>query len=92
MKRPSRLLVRLIKKPSEAAGEAYERSSRAASGAYEQAVGFGRENPVLMTLIVLGVGVGIGVLLASSGRRSESGSYSSPIVDAVHDFSRNLFR
>ena len=79
-------------KASEAAGEAYDRTSRTASGAYDQAVGYGRENPALMTLITLGVGVGIGILLASSLRRSESGSYSSPIVDAVYDFSRNLFR
>lgn len=73
-------------------GEAYEKTSRAVSGAYDQAVSYGRENPALMTLIALGLSVGIGMLLASSLRRSSSGSYTSPIIDAVHDFASNLFR
>lgn len=78
-------------KTSEAAGEAYEKTTRAVSGAYEQAAGYGRENPALMTLIALGIGVGVGVLLASSLRRSNSGSVTTPIVDAIYDFASNLF-
>jgi ElaB/YqjD/DUF883 family membrane-anchored ribosome-binding protein len=79
-------------KTAEAAGEAYEKTSRAVGGAYDQAVGYGRENPALMTLVALGIGVGLGFLLASSLRRSNPGSITEPIVDAVHDFASGFMR
>jgi ElaB/YqjD/DUF883 family membrane-anchored ribosome-binding protein len=81
-------------KTSEAVGEAYEKTSKAVTGAYEQAVGYGRENPATMTLIAFGIGLGVGLLLASSARRPHYGyrSFAEPVVDAISGFARDYLR
>lgn len=79
-------------KTSEAVGEAYEKTSKAVTGAYDQAVGYGRENPALMTLIAFGIGVGVGILLSTSLRRSPSRSFTEPIVDAISAFASDYLR
>lgn len=79
-------------KTAEAAGEVYEKTSRAVSGAYEQVVSYGQENPALMTLVAFGLGVGVGLLLASSVRRSRSRGFTEPIVEAIQDFASDYLR
>jgi ElaB/YqjD/DUF883 family membrane-anchored ribosome-binding protein len=81
-------------KTSEAVGEAYEKTSKAVTGAYEQAVGYGRENPAMMTLIAFGIGLGVGLLLASSARRPHYGyrSFAEPVVDAISGLARDYLR
>lgn len=44
-------------------GEAYEQTRQRVSEQYEKAVDYGRDNPGLTTLLALGIGVGIGLLL-----------------------------
>lgn len=82
----------VYQKTSEAVGEAYEKTADVVSGAYEQAISYGRENPALMTLIAFGLGVGVGLLLASSVRQSRYRSLTAPIVDAISDFANDYLR
>ena len=60
-------------KASEKVGEAYRKTSRAVSGAYESGVGYVQENPAMMTLVALGIGVGIGFLLGGEPAPPPSG-------------------
>lgn len=55
-----------IKQAKQQASEAYEQTSQRVSEQYGKAVEYGHENPSLTTLIAIGVGVGL--LLASSVR------------------------
>jgi ElaB/YqjD/DUF883 family membrane-anchored ribosome-binding protein len=81
-------------KASEKVGEAYRKTSQAMSGAYESGAGYVRENPGMTTLIALGVGIGIGFLLASGVRRPHYGysRFTEPIVDAIYDMVGNYIR
>jgi ElaB/YqjD/DUF883 family membrane-anchored ribosome-binding protein len=79
-------------KTTEAVGEAYEKTSRAVTGAYEEAVSYGRENPALMTLIAFGIGMGVGLLLASSMRRPRYGRFTEPLIGAITDFTSDYLR
>ncbi len=56
----------IIDQAKQKVGEAYEQANKRMSEQYEKAVDYGRENPGLTTLIALGLGVGIGLLLANS--------------------------
>ncbi|NOT61663.1 MAG: hypothetical protein HOP19_15725 [Acidobacteria bacterium] len=55
-----------IKQAKQQVSEAYEQTSQRVSEQYGKAVEYGQENPGLTTLIAMGVGVAIGLLLASS--------------------------
>lgn len=79
-------------KASEKVGEAYKKTSEVMSGAYESGTSYVRENPAMTTLIALGVGVGIGLLLASSMQRPRYSRLTSPIVDAVYDMVNDYIR
>ena len=54
----------------EKVGQVYDRANRGLNEQYERAIGYGRENPGKTTLIALGIGVGVGLLVA--------GSFNSP--------------
>lgn len=45
-------------------GEAYDQANKRVSKQYEKAVDYGRDNPGKTTLLVFGVGVGVGLLLS----------------------------
>ena len=79
-------------KASEKAGEVYRKTSEAVSGAYESGAGYVRENPAITTLIALGVGIGVGFLLASTMSRPRYRRFTEPIVDAVYDMVSNYVR
>jgi ElaB/YqjD/DUF883 family membrane-anchored ribosome-binding protein len=79
-------------KAQHMAQEGYHKTSQAVSGAYESAVSYGRENPATMTLIALGIGLGVGLLLGAGLRRPRQGSFTTPIVDAVYDMVNDYLR
>jgi ElaB/YqjD/DUF883 family membrane-anchored ribosome-binding protein len=80
-------------KASEKVGTAYRRTSEAMSGAYDSGVGYVRENPAMMTLVAMGIGVGVGFLLGASLRRpARTGRFTTPIVDAVYDMVADYLR
>lgn len=79
-------------KASEKAGEMYRQTSETMSDAYESGASYVRQNPGMTTLIALGVGVGIGLLLSSSMRRPRYQKFTEPIVDAIYDMVNDYVR
>jgi ElaB/YqjD/DUF883 family membrane-anchored ribosome-binding protein len=84
-------------KTRQAVSEAYEKTSRQVSGKYDQLMVYSRENPGKTTLIALGTGLGVGLLLGSVTRPSRPTSsatsrYAQPIVNALSDVAREYFR
>ena len=75
-----------------AMSQAYEKTNEILSSTYDQALTYARENPGKTTLIALGVGVGLGILLASGGRRSRIRRYGEPIVNALSDIAHEVIR
>lgn len=75
-------------------GRVYERANKSLIGQYENAMDFGRENPGKTTLIALGVGVGVGLLVANSfnAPRSRRRRLVEPIVNALSTLAYDLFR
>jgi hypothetical protein len=62
------------------------------SETYEQAKLYGRENPDKAILIALGIGVGLGFLLGASSRRSRTGRFARPVVNALSDIALEFLR
>ena len=56
----------VINQTKQQVSDAYQQTSKSVSEQYAKAVDYGHENPGITTLIALGVGVGIGLLLAGS--------------------------
>lgn len=77
----------------QAATETYDKTSQALNNAYDQAMSYGRQNPGKTTMIAFGVGLGLGLFIAS-GRRSRMSRYAEPMVSALTnvamEFVRNL--
>ena len=57
---------RQVSQAKQQVSEAYKQTSKHVTKQYEKAIDYGRENPGTTTLIALGVGVGIGLLLGGS--------------------------
>ena len=72
--------------------QAYDRTAQALSGTYDQAMTYARENPGKTTLIAMGIGVGLGLLLAAGGRRSRIRRFGEPIVNAISDIALEIIR
>jgi ElaB/YqjD/DUF883 family membrane-anchored ribosome-binding protein len=70
--------------------EAYDRTARTLTDGYEQAMTYGRENPGKMTMIAFGVGFGLGLMMA--GRRSRTGRYAEPVINALSDVALEFVR
>lgn len=75
-----------------AMGHAYQQSSQAFSRSYDQAMEYGRSHPGKTALIAFGVGVGIGMLLLGSSRRSGISRYGEPVVNALSDMALQFIR
>ncbi len=54
----------VLNQAKQQVSDAYQQTSKSVSEQFTKAVDYGHENPGLTTLIALGVGVGIGLLLA----------------------------
>lgn len=80
-------------KAKQAVTDAYQRTSQTLNESYEQAVGYGREHPGQTALICFGVGVGVGLWLASSvNSRSRASRIVPPVMNALSDIAVQLFR
>ena len=76
----------------EAVSDAYDKATRQVSQTYEKAKNFSSENPGKTILIALGIGVGLGFLLGASTRRSRTGRFAQPVVNALSDLALEFFR
>ena len=83
---------RTFDETKEAMRQAYERSARSIGRTYDQAVEYSRHNPGKTALIAFGVGVGVGMLLLGSGRRSRVSRYGEPIVNALSNMAIEFIR
>jgi ElaB/YqjD/DUF883 family membrane-anchored ribosome-binding protein len=75
--------------------DAYNRASKSLNESYTHAIDYGRENPGKTTLIAFGAGIGIGLLLAgslSSSRNSRTGRIVPPVMNALTEIAREVFR
>ena len=78
----------------KAVGDAYDKTAQTVSQTYDQAKSYSTENPGKTILIAVGIGVGLGFLLggSSSSRRSRTGRYAQPVVNALSDLAQEYFR
>ncbi len=83
---------RSYEETKRAMGHAYERSTRAIGETYDQALEYGRHNPGKAALIAFGIGIGVGMLLLGSGRRSRVSRYGEPIVNALSNMALEFVR
>ncbi len=75
--------------------DAYQQATNSVNETLGQAKEYSRENPGTATLMAFGVGVGVGVLLASgvlSPSRSRSQRIVSPVMTALSEIAGELFR
>ena len=79
-------------KTSEKVGQAYDKTSEKVSETYEKAKSYSGDNPGKTILIALGIGVGLGLLLGASTRRSHDGRFARPVVNALSDIALEFFR
>jgi len=83
---------RTFDETKEAMKQAYEKSARSIGHTYNQALEYSRHNPGKTALIAFGVGVGVGMLLLSTGRRSRVSRYGEPIVNALSNMALEFVR
>ena len=76
----------------QAVSEVYDKTAQTVSETYEQAKSYSSENPGKSILIALGIGVGLGFLLGASSRRSRTGRFAQPVVNALSDIALEFFR
>jgi ElaB/YqjD/DUF883 family membrane-anchored ribosome-binding protein len=76
----------------QAVSDAYDKTSEKVSETYEKARSYSSDNPGKTILIALGIGVGLGFLLGASSRRSRTGRYAEPVVNALSEIALELFR
>ena len=76
----------------QAVSDVYDKTARAVSETYDQAKSYSSENPGKTILIALGIGVGLGFLLGASARRSGTGRFAKPVVNALSEIALELFR
>ena len=76
----------------KAVGDVYDKTAKAVGETYEQAKSYSKKNPDKALFITLGIGVGLGFLLGASSRRSRTGGFAQPVVNALSDIASKLFR
>jgi ElaB/YqjD/DUF883 family membrane-anchored ribosome-binding protein len=84
-----------VDQAKQAVTDVYNRASKSLNESYTQAVDYGRENPGKTTLIAFGAGIGIGLLLAGSlgsSRNSRTGRIVPPVMNALTEIAREVFR
>ncbi len=90
--RTARDMKRTVRQAREKLSDAYERTSEATSRAYNEALSRASENPGLSALVCFGVGVSVGLWVASMTRsRSSFRDRIMPVLagavaDAVKEF------
>jgi ElaB/YqjD/DUF883 family membrane-anchored ribosome-binding protein len=74
--------------------ETYDKTGKALGDAYDRAKVYGSENPATMTILALGVGVGLGFILAQNARpssRSRARRVVPPVMNALTQVVTELF-
>jgi hypothetical protein len=89
--RSRREVGRSVRQAKEKLSDAYEKTSEAASRAYQEAITSASENPGLSALVCFGVGVSVGLWLASMTRSRSFRDRIVPVLatavaDAVKEF------
>jgi len=82
----------ILGRAEDAVSDAYDKTSRKVSETYDSARNYSNENPGKAVLIALGIGVGLGVLLCSGSRRSRTGRFAEPVINALSDIALTFFR
>jgi ElaB/YqjD/DUF883 family membrane-anchored ribosome-binding protein len=74
-------------------GEVYDQVNKTVNEQYTKAVGYSRENPGKTTLIALGIGVGIGLLIGGNARssRRSRGRIVEPVINALSTLATEIF-
>src|SRR5512142_2445833 len=83
---------RAFEETKHAMSHAYERSSRAIGETYDNALQYGRQNPGKAALIAFGIGIGVGMLLLGSSRRSRMSRYGEPVVNALSNMAMEFIK
>jgi len=85
---------KIVNDVKEKVTDAYDRTSKNLNEGYVRAIDYGRANPGKMSLIMFGAGLGVGLLLANSSGsgRSRRGRIIAPVMNALTDISREIFR
>jgi len=71
---------------------AHSGATKALGETCDQALEYGRQNPGKTALIAFGIGIGVGMLLLGSSRRSRMSRYGEPIVHALSDIAMEFVR
>ncbi|HEX4949975.1 MAG TPA: hypothetical protein VFZ34_25135 [Blastocatellia bacterium] len=85
----------MIDQAKQTVNDVYERATRSVNETLGQAKEYSRENPGTATLVAFGVGVGVGVLLASgvfNSGRSRTQRIVPPVMNALSEIAGELFR
>jgi len=82
-----------INQAKQKVGEMYDQVNKSVNEQYTRAVGYTRENPGTTTLIALGVGIGVGMLLVNNvkGSRGRRGRVVEPVMNAISTLAYELF-
>jgi ElaB/YqjD/DUF883 family membrane-anchored ribosome-binding protein len=75
----------------QAVNDVYDKTAQTVNETYEHAKSYSTENPGKAILIALGIGVGLGFLLGASSRRSRTGRFAQPVVNALSDIALEFF-
>ena len=84
--------VEVYGQAEQAVSDVYDKTAQVVSETFEQAKGYSHENPGKTIFVALGIGVGLGFLLAASFRRSRTGRFAQPVVNALSDIALGFFR
>jgi ElaB/YqjD/DUF883 family membrane-anchored ribosome-binding protein len=76
----------------QAVSDAYDKTAEAVSKTYEQTKSYSSDNPGKTILIALGIGIGLGLLLGAGSRRSRTGRFAEPVVNALSDIALEFIR
>ena len=85
----------MLNQAKRTANDAYQRASETVNDTYEQALDYTRENPGKAALVMFGVGVGVGLLLANGsmmGGRNRTRRIVPPVMNAISEIASELFR